>query len=319
CTTQMKPAGRSRTTSRSAERPSMKVGFIGLGNMGSAMARNLIGVGHELTVYNRTRSRADAFASLGAKIAETPAEAAASAEALITMLADDAAVEAVIFSPDNAIRALPARAVHISMSTVSVAFSRRLAESHRQHQQHYLAAPVFGRPEAAASAKLFVVAAGAAEQIERCRPLFDAIGQKTFQVGDDAQAANVVKLAGNFLITTMIESLAEALAFGRKSGVDAHALLDVLTNSLFTAPVYRNYGSMIASDTFEPAGFKLPLGLKDNRLLLAAAEEAAVPMPMASLVHDRFVAALALGLGEADWAAIARISYQNAGLRKEVT
>jgi len=129
----------------------------------------------------------------------------------------------------------------------------------------------------------------------------------------------VIKLAGNFLITTVIESLGEAFAFGHKFGVDPHTFLDILTNSLFTAPIYRNYGSMIASDKFEPAGFKLPLGLKDNRLLLAAAEEAAVPMPMASLVHDRFVVALAQGLGEADWSAIARTSYQNAGLRKEVT
>jgi 3-hydroxyisobutyrate dehydrogenase-like beta-hydroxyacid dehydrogenase len=298
----------------------MKIGFIGLGNMGSAMARNLVSTaGHDLTVYNRTRSRAEAFASLGARIAETPAAAAAGAEALITMLADDATVEAVMFSPGNAIGALSAGAVHISMSTISVGLSRRLAASHRERQQHYLAAPVFGRPDAAAAARLFVVAAGPAEQIERCRPLFDAIGQKTFVVGEEAQAANVVKLAGNFLITTVIESLAEAFAFGRKLGIDPHAFLDILTNSLFTAPVYRNYGSMIASDTFEPAGFKMPLGLKDNRLLLAAAEEAAVPMPMASLVHDRFVAALAQGLGEADWAAIARISYQSAGLRKGVT
>jgi 3-hydroxyisobutyrate dehydrogenase-like beta-hydroxyacid dehydrogenase len=294
----------------------MRVGFIGLGNMGSAMARNLVGrAGHDLTVYNRTRSRAEAFASLGARIAGTPADAAAGAEALITMLADDATVEAVIFSPGNAIGTLPDGAVHISMSTISVELSRRLAASHREKRQHYLAAPVFGRPDAAAAARLFVVAAGAAEQIERCRPLFDAIGQKTFVVGEEAQAANVVKLAGNFLITTVIEGLAEAFAFGRKFGIDPHAFLDILTNSLFTAPVYRNYGSMIASDTFEPAGFKMPLGLKDNRLLLAAAEEAAVPM--ASLVHDRFLAALAQGLGEADWAAIARISYQDAGLRKE--
>src|ERR1700682_4600798 len=297
----------------------MKVGFIGLGNMGSAIARNLIKAGHDLTVYNRTRSRAEAFASLGARIAETPAAAAAEAEALITMLSDDAAVQHVIFSPGNAIEALRADAVHISMSTISVTLSRRLTESHREKQQHYLAAPVFGRPDAAAAAKLFVVAAGSVEQIERCRPLFDAIGQKTFFVGEEAQAANVVKLAGNFLITTVIESLAEAFAFGRKFGIDPHAFLDILTNSLFTAPLYRNYGGMIASDTFEPAGLKMPLGVKDNRLLLAAAEEAAVPMPMASLVHDRFVAALAQGLGEADWAAIARISYQNAGLRKEVT
>ncbi|MDX6445253.1 MAG: hypothetical protein QOH71_2327 [Blastocatellia bacterium] len=297
----------------------MKAGFIGLGNMGSAIARNLIKAGHDLTVYNRTRSRAEPFASLGARIAETPSEAAADADVLVTMLADDAAVEAVIFSPGNAIAALAGGAVHISMSTISVALSRRLAASHREKQQHYLAAPVFGRPDAAAAAKLFVVAGGPAEQIERCRPLFDAIGQKTFIAGEEPQAANVIKLAGNFLITTVIESLGEAFAFGRKFGVDPHAFLDILTNSLFTAPVYQNYGSMIASDNFEPAGFKLPLGLKDNRLLLVAAEEAAAPMPMASLVHDRFVAALARGLGESDWAAIARVSYQDAGLHKEVS
>jgi 3-hydroxyisobutyrate dehydrogenase-like beta-hydroxyacid dehydrogenase len=292
----------------------MKIGFIGLGNMGSAIARNLIKAGHNLTVYNRTRSRAEAFASLGASIAETPGDAATDREALITMLADDAAVEGIIFSPGNAIVALPAGAVHISMSTISVGLSRRLTESHREKRQNYIAAPVFGRPDAAAAAKLFVVAAGPADQIERSRPLFDAIGQKTFPVGEEAQAANAIKLAGNFLLTTVIESLGEAFAFGRKSGVDPHAFLEILTNSLFPAPVYGIYGGMIASDRFEPAGFKLPLGMKDNRLLLAAAEEAGVPMPMATLVHDRFVAALAQGLGEADWAAIARISYQNAGL-----
>ena len=295
----------------------MKVGFIGLGNMGSAIARNLNEAGHDLTVYNRTQSHAVPFASLGARIAETPGEAAADAEVLITMLADDAAVDAVIFAHGEGIQALPAGAVHISMSTISVGLSQHLAKAHRERQQHYLAAPVFGRPDAAAAAKLFIVAAGPSEQIERCRPLFDAIGQKTFIAGEEAHAANVIKLAGNFLITTVIESLAEAFAFGRKFGVDPHAFLDILTASLFTAPVYRNYGSMIASEKFEPVGFKLPLGFKDNRLLLAAAGEAAVPMPMASLVHDRFVTALAQGLGEADWAAIARISFQNAGLYKQ--
>jgi 3-hydroxyisobutyrate dehydrogenase-like beta-hydroxyacid dehydrogenase len=296
----------------------MKVGFIGLGNMGAAIARNLIKAGHNLTAYNRTRSRAEPFASLGARIAETPSEAAADAEVLITMLADDAAVEGVIFAPGNAIEALPAGAVHISMSTISVALSRRLAEAHSERKQHYVAATVFGRPDVAAAGKLWVVAGGSPKPIERCQPFFDAIGQKTFVAGEEAHAANVIKLAGNFVITTVIESLAEAFAFGRKSGVDPHILLDILTNSLFPGPVYQTYGNLIASDRFEPAGFKLPLGFKDNRLLLAAAEEATVPMPMASLVHDRFVAALALGLGESDWAAIARVSYDNAGLRKEV-
>ena len=292
----------------------MKVGFIGLGNMGSAIARNLIKMGHTLTVYNRTRSRAEPFASLGARIAETPSDAAGDAEVLITMLADDAAVEGAIFAPGNAVQALPAGAIHISMSTISVGLSRRLAEAHGERKQHYVAATVFGRPDVANAGKLFVVAGGPSEAIERSQPLFDAIGQKTFMAGEEAHAANAIKLAGNFVITTVIESLAEAFAFGRKSGVHPHTFLDILTNSLFPGPVYQTYGNLIASGQFEPAGFKLPLGFKDNRLLLAAAEEAAVPMPMASLVHDRFVAALAQGLGESDWAAIARISYQNAGL-----
>src|SRR5712664_647174 len=297
----------------------MKVGFIGLGNMGSAIARNLIKDGHTLTVYNRTRSRAAPFASMGARIAETASEAAVDAEVLITMLADDAAVEGVIFAPGNAISALPPGAVHTSMSTISVGLSRRLAEAHRERKQHYVAATVFGRPDVAAAGKLWVVAAGPSESIENCQPLFDAIGQRTFMAGEEAHAANAIKLAGNFVITTVIESLAEAFAFGRKSGIDPHTFLDILTISLFPGPVYQTYGNMIASDRFEPAGFKLPLGFKDNRLLLTAAEEATVPMPMASLVHDRFVAALAQGLGEADWAAIARISYQNAGLRNQAS
>jgi len=287
--------------------------------MGSAIARNLIKAGHELTVYNRTQSRAMPFASLGARIAQTPSEAAAYAEVLITMLADDGAVESVIFGPGDAIQALPPGAAHISMSTISVALSRRLAEAHKERKQHYVAAPVFGRPDVAAAGKLFVVMAGAAEQVERYRPLFDAVGQKTFIAGEEAQAANIIKLAGNFMITTVIESLAEAFAFARKSGVDPHTFLDILTNSLFQGPLYKTYGNIIASDQFEPAGFRLPLGFKDNRLLLTAAEEATVPMPMASLVHDRFVTALARGMGESDWSAIARLSFENAGLRKGAT
>jgi 3-hydroxyisobutyrate dehydrogenase-like beta-hydroxyacid dehydrogenase len=290
----------------------MNVGVIGLGNMGGSIARNLIQAGHSVTVYNRTPSRSDPFRALGARIAGTPVEAAAGVEAVITMLADDGAVEGAIFG--GVLQALPAGAIHISMSTISVALSRRLAEAHRAKGQHYVAAPVFGRPDAALAKKLFVVAAGPAAQIDRARPLFDAVGQKTFAVGDDAPAANMVKLAGNFLITAVIESLGEAFALVRKSGIDTDTFLDILTSSIFTAPIYRTYGNLIASEKFEPAGFKLPLGAKDNRLLLAAAEEAAVPMPMASLVRDRFIAAQAQGLGESDWAAIARISYRDAGL-----
>ena len=292
----------------------MKVGFIGLGNMGLGMARNLIKAGHSLVVYNRTRSRAEELQPLGATIAKTPGEAGSSVEAVITMLADDHAVEAVVFGPGNVLESLPAGATHISMSTISVALSKRLAAAHEEKSQNYIAAPVFGRPDAAAAAKLFVVTAGRQEIIERCRPLFDSVGQKTSIAGQEPFAANVVKLAGNFLITTVIESLAEAFALARKYRLDVNQFLEILTGTLFTAPVYRSYGSMIAAEKFEPAGFKLPLGMKDNRLVLAAAEEAAVPMPMASLVRDQFVAAMAQGLSHADWSAIAKISYRNAGL-----
>ena len=296
----------------------MKVGFVGLGNMGSGMARNLINAGHALVVYNRTKKRAEQFRSLAAKIAETPAEAAADVEAVITMLADDRAVEDVVFGSTGLIQSLPEGAVHISMSTISMELSRRLLAAHREKRQHYVAAPVFGRPQAAAEAKLFIVAAGPADQIERCRNLFDVMGQKTFVASEKAPIANLVKLTGNFMITTVIESLAESLALVRKSGMDPNKFLEILTSSLFAAPIYRTYGEILVNEKFEPAGFKMPLGLKDNRLVLAAGEEAAVPMPMASLVHDRFLAAIAQGLGEADWSAIARVSYLNAGLEQTV-
>jgi 3-hydroxyisobutyrate dehydrogenase-like beta-hydroxyacid dehydrogenase len=230
------------------------------------------------------------------------------------MVADDRAVEDVIFGQGNVIGSLPAGAVHISMSTMGVALSRRLVAAHREKGQHYIAAPVFGRPEAAAAAKIFIAVAGPAEQIARCQSLFDAMGQKTFVVGDEAPAANLVKVTGNFLITTVIESLGEAFALIRKSGVDPNKFLELLTGSLFAAPVYRTYAGMIAADNFEPVGFRMPLGMKDNRLVLAAAEEVSVPMPMASLVRDRMLAAMAQGLGDSDWAAIARISFWEAGL-----
>lgn len=293
----------------------MNIAFIGLGNMGSAMATNLIKAGLTLSVFNRSLARADALKPLGARVAATPGEAADGAEVAITMLADDHALESVVFEKGKGILdSLPPNAIHVSMSTISVAISRRLAAAHADRNQHYVSAPVFGRPEAAAAAKLFIVAAGPAAQIERCRPLFDAMGQKTFVAGDDAHGANLMKLAGNFLITAVIEGLAESFALVRKSGLDVNQFHEILTNSLFNAPIYKTYGGIIAAEKFEPAGFKLPLGLKDNRLLLAAAEEASVPMPMASLVRDRFLAALAQGMGEQDWSAISKLSAKDAGL-----
>jgi 3-hydroxyisobutyrate dehydrogenase-like beta-hydroxyacid dehydrogenase len=292
----------------------MKVGFLGLGNMGSEMARNLIKAGHSLTVYNKTQSRADELASLGAKVARTPGQAASDVEAIITMVADDAAIESIVLGHNAALHSLPAGAVHIAMSTMSVAISRRLVVAHRERRQHFVSAPVFGRPDAAEAAKLVIAAAGPADQIARCQPLFDAMGQKTYVVGDDPPAANVVKVAGNFLITVVIESLGESFALIKKSGVDADKFLEVLVGSLFAAPIYRTYGPMVAADNFEPVGFRMALGMKDNRLVLAAAEEVAVPLPLASLIRDRMLAATAQGMADADWSSIARLSFKEAGL-----
>ena len=292
----------------------MKIGFIGLGRMGLPMARNLLRAGHELVVFNRTRNRADALVAEGARVAAGPAEAARDAEALITMLADDAAVEQVIFGEDGALQALRPGAVHVSMSTISVALSERLAAAHEAAGQAYVAAPVFGRPEAAEAAKLWVVAAGPAEQIERCRPLFEAMGQGLFNVGPEAQRANLVKLAGNFLIASMVEALGEAFTLVRKSEVDPGQFLEIVSK-VFGSPIYANYGRIIVEDRAEPAGFKLSLGLKDMRLVLAAADSVVVPLPLGSLLHDRLLAAMARGAGEVDWAAgLARRSAEDAGL-----
>ena len=291
----------------------MNIGFIGLGNMGRGMAENLLKAGHTLVVHNRTRSRAESLASRGARVAATPAEASR-VEVVITMLADDAAVEAVVLGTGGVLASLSAGAVHISMSTISVALSSRLAEAHARAGSAYVAAPVFGRPEAAAAAKLFVVAAGPAAALAKCQPLFDAIGQRTYVLGDRPAAASAVKLAGNFLIAAMLESLGEAFALVRKHGIPPEQFLDLITTSVFNVPVYKIYGSLIVGDTYQPAGFQLPLGLKDVRLALAAAESVNVPLPLASLVRDHMITALARGYGDSDWSVIAKLAAENAGL-----
>lgn len=291
----------------------MQIGFIGLGHMGSAMAQNLLKAGHDVVVYNRTRSKAEALAAAGARVADSVSETCRY-EVLITMLADDDAVATFAFGKGGAVAELPSNAIHVSMSTISVALSDRLSEAHRKAGQAYVAAPVFGRPEAAAAAKLFIIVAGAEAAIARCRPLFDAMGQKTLGVGTTPSAANLVKLSGNFLITSVIESLGEAFALVRKSGIDPHRYLEILTSTLFTAPVYKTYAALIADEKYEPAGFKMSLGLKDIRLALAAADARAVPMPLASLIHDHFLTAVAQGQGDSDWSALARLCARNAGL-----
>lgn len=290
----------------------MKVGFIGLGRMGTGMAANLLKAGHTVTVYNRTPGKAQALVELGARAAAAVADACGG-DAVITMLADDGALESVVFGNAGVIASLGTGAIHISMSTISVELAERLAAAHTDAGQRFVAAPVFGRPEAAAAAKLYIVAAGEPSAVDACAPLFQVLGQRTFSVGDTPHAANLVKLSGNFLLASVIEALGEAMALVGKAGIDKQQYLDLLTSTLFTAPAYKTYGGLIAAERFEPAGFAAPLGYKDIRLTLAAAERWRVPMPLASLLRDRFVALLAQGGDALDWSAIARLAAQDAG------
>jgi 3-hydroxyisobutyrate dehydrogenase-like beta-hydroxyacid dehydrogenase len=293
----------------------MKVGFIGLGQMGAGMAGNLVKAGHEVTVYNRSPGKAEALVKQGAKAAANVAEAC-KGEGVITMLADDHALEAVTLGGGGILTALGKNAIHVSSSTISAALSKRLAGAHEKAGQRFVSAPVFGRPDAAAAAKLFVVAAGDPKTVKDAAPLFEAMGQRTFVVGENPDAANLVKLSGNFLIASVIEALGEAMALVAKGGIDRQQYLELLTSTLFNAPVYKTYGGLIAEQKFSPAGFAAPLGQKDIQLALSAAEELRVPMPLASLLRDRFLALLAQDGGEKlDWSAISGLAARDAGLK----
>lgn len=290
----------------------MNVGFIGLGRMGAGMAANLLKAGHDVTVYNRTPGKDEELVQMGARSAAEVAEAC-DGEIVVTMLADDHAVESVVYGDQRVLASLAKGAIHVSSSTISVALAERLTADHVAAGQRFVAAPVFGRPEAAADGKLFVVAAGGSEAVTTATPFFDAVGQKTFVVSETPKAANLVKLSGNFLIASVIESLGEAIALVGKGGVDRHQYLDMLTSTLFGAPVYKTYGGLIVDRKFEPAGFAAPLGQKDIRLVLAAAEELRVPLPIASLLRDRFLSLLAHGGDNLDWSALGSLAARDAG------
>lgn len=291
----------------------MKVGFIGLGNMGTGMAARLLLAGHELTVYNRTADKAKPLVEKGARKAASVADAC-KGDVVITMLADDSAVEGVAFGDGGILSSLGKGAIHISASTISVALADKLTAEHAKRGQRLVSAPVFGRPEAAASAKLFIVAAGAADAVDTCVPLFEAMGQKTFRFGNKPANANLVKVSGNFLIASTIEAMSEAMALVAKGGLDQHQFLDFLTSTLFNAPVYKTYGTLIADKKFSPAGFAAPLGFKDARLALAAGDGLRVPLPLANLVKDRFLRLLARGDESLDWSAISVLAAEDAGL-----
>ena len=294
----------------------MKVGFVGLGNMGLPMAQHLQAAGHALTVYNRTQAKAEPLVAKGARLAQTPGDAARDAEVVFTMLSDDQALEEVLFAEDSLLEAMKPGAVHVSSSTISVSLAQFLTESHAESGQGFVSAPVFGRPEAAQAKQLWVLAAGAKEHVERCRPLLEAIGRGLTVLGENAPAANVVKLSGNFLIASMIEALGEAFALARKAGVQPQTFLEVYQSVFAKSPIFERYASLIAGGQYEPPGFALRLGLKDMSLLLEAAMDAKVPMPLASMLRDNYLGGVARGMGELDWAALGELAAERAGLKK---
>jgi len=291
----------------------MNVAFIGLGKMGIGMAHNLLRAGHKLTIYNRTPGKAAELEAAGARSARTPEEAAAGAEIAFSMLADDRAVEAVVFGKNGLAAGLSEKAIHASSSTISIALSKQLDSEHASRGQRYVSAPVFGRPEAAEAKKLLVILGGKSDEVDAVQPLAEAIGRQTFVVGAEAWQANALKLAGNFMIGSMLESFAEAFALMRKANVDVHDFLAVMLE-LFGSPVYRTYGTNAADRNFDPAGFALRLGLKDVSLVLDAGRELQAPMPIASVVRDQLTAAMAHGQGELDLSSLSLVAARNAGL-----
>jgi 3-hydroxyisobutyrate dehydrogenase-like beta-hydroxyacid dehydrogenase len=290
------------------------VGFIGLGSMGAHMARNLQGAGFTLSVFNRTAARAEALVAAGATRAAAPKDAVKPGGIVVTMLANDLALESVTLGEDGFIDALGQGGLHISMSTVSPETSRKLAAEHAKRGSLFLAAPVFGRPDVAAAKKLWICQAGSSAARQRAAPVLQALGQGVHDFGDDPGAASVVKLSGNFLILSAVEALAEALALAEQNGVDRADLAKFYGQTIFACPVYQNYGRIIAEREFEPPGFALALGMKDVRLVREVAEAARVPMPVADLLHARLLSALAKERGNMDWTAITLSTDEDAGI-----
>jgi 3-hydroxyisobutyrate dehydrogenase-like beta-hydroxyacid dehydrogenase len=287
----------------------MKVGFIGIGSMGAAMVPNLVNAGHQVSVWNRNPTAAQALR--GVTVLESPV-AAFQNEAVVTMLSDDKAVRGVIFE-SGALNSARAGCVHVMTSTISLALVDELVEKHRAANISYVAAPVFGVPAAAAKALLNIVVAGEAGAIAKIQPLLDVLGQKTWPLGSEPRHANVAKIAGNMMITLAIEAMGEASALTESHGVKAADFLNIITNTLFASPSYQRYGGFIASNTYEP-GFKLTLGLKDVNLAFEAAKEKNVVLPAAEIVRDNMQTAIAQGLGSKDWSILAKIARRRAGL-----
>jgi len=292
----------------------MRIAFLGLGQMGAPMAHRLIEAGHALTVWNRSAEAALPFRDLGATVAGSPAEAADGAEAFVTVLSDDAAVESVVLGRDGLLSAFAPGALHVSCSTISVDLARRLAEAHGERGQDMVSVPLFGRPEAVVAGTLNIGAAGRAEALRRAEPILSAVGGRTFVFGEEPWIANLVKLANNFVLAASMQALGEAFALLRKSGVDAGTFQRFLQDTDMGSRIVTTYGGIIAAERYSPPGAKLTIGVKDMGLVLDAAASAEVPLRSASLVRDQFLTAVARGYGGLDWAAIARVSADDAGI-----
>lgn len=290
----------------------MKIGFMGLGLMGRGMAGRLLEGGHELIVHNRTASAAEALGARGARIAATPLELL-DADVVISMLADDGAVESMCIGSGFA-AAMKAGSLHVNMATVSLRMAKRLTQMHRAAGSEYVAAPVFGRPAAAEKGQLDIIAGGTSAALKSCEPLFALMGKHVFIAGEDPAAANVVKIARNYMLAAAVESMSEAFALVRKSGVDAKAFYELVTTTSFSGTSYRNYGKLMVERTFDNASFTLKLGLKDVELALAAGGDTQVPLPMAGVIREQHIGALNRGLGDKDWASMADYIAERAGL-----
>ncbi|MDP9796726.1 3-hydroxyisobutyrate dehydrogenase-like beta-hydroxyacid dehydrogenase [Catenuloplanes nepalensis] len=292
----------------------MDVGFIGLGGMGRPMVANLIRAGHTVRVWNRSPEPVKASIADGAVDAGSLA-GVWQADVVISMLADDASVRAVLL--DDALLAGARSSVHVNMATISVALAREAAELHATHGIGYVSAPVLGRIEVATAGKLNILASGPASLLERVEPLFAAMGQRTWPLGDGPEQAVITKISANFMIASAIEAMGEAAALTEAHGVDPGALVDLLTNSIFPGVVYTVYGNMIKDRRYEPANFRVPLGLKDVTLGLTAGFDARVPMPFAGILRDHFLDAIAHGDADRDWGAVAEVSRRRANLPRE--
>jgi 3-hydroxyisobutyrate dehydrogenase-like beta-hydroxyacid dehydrogenase len=290
----------------------MKIGFIGLGKMGAAIAENILKAGHEVTVWNRSHEPVAALAKKGAKPAKSPEETM-QGDALFSMLASDAVMRAVGLD-GKLLGGATKGLIHANMATISTEFAREMTATYAKHGLHYLSTPVFGRPDAAEAAKLIVVAGGAKAQIEKLNPIFSAIGTHTVIAGDTPEKANLFKIAGNFMIIAALETMGETFALLRKGGVDAKQFHEVMSNSLFASRVHQGYGALILGEHFEPAGFEMKLGLKDAELARSAAKELHMTMPVADLAAGHFNQGIEKGMGEIDWSAISRVIAHKAGL-----